>query len=49
METGREGVYSAHPDDSLFDDRSSQYVDHYNPLKVELASTPWNRDGKREA
>jgi parallel beta-helix repeat protein len=42
------GVYSAHPDDSLFDDRSSQYVDHYNPLKVELASTPWNRAGKRE-
>lgn len=42
------GIYSAHPDDSLFDDRSSEYVDHYNPLKVELASTPWHREGKRE-
>jgi parallel beta-helix repeat protein len=42
------GIYSAHPDDSLFDDRSSQYVDHYNPFKVELSSTPWHREGKRE-
>jgi Right handed beta helix region len=42
------GVFSSHPDDSLFDDRSSQYVDQYNPLKVELASTPWHREGRRE-
>jgi parallel beta-helix repeat protein len=42
------GIYSAHPDDAMFDDRSSEYVDHYNPLKVELASTPWHREGKRE-
>jgi parallel beta-helix repeat protein len=43
-----DGIYSAHPDDAMFDDRSSEYVDHYNPLKVELASTPWRREGKRE-
>jgi hypothetical protein len=42
------GIYSAHPDDSMFVDRSSEYVDHYNPLKVELASTPWHREGRRE-
>jgi parallel beta-helix repeat protein len=42
------GIYSAHPDDSIFNDRSGEYVDHYNPLKVELASTPWHREGKRE-
>lgn len=42
------GVYSAIPDDSLFNDRGDEYVDHYNPLKVELSSTPWHREGKRE-
>ena len=42
------GVFSAHPDDSMFDDRSREYIDHYNPLKVALASTPWSREGKRE-
>lgn len=42
------GIYSAVPEDRLFNDRSPEYVDHYNPLKVELASTPWNRAGKRE-
>lgn len=43
------GVYSARPDESLFDDRSPEYLDHHNPLKVELASTPWRRQGRREA
>lgn len=42
------GVFSATPDESLFDDRSSEYVDSYNPLKVELSSTPWGRQGRRE-
>ncbi|MCA9261599.1 MAG: right-handed parallel beta-helix repeat-containing protein, partial [Planctomycetales bacterium] len=42
------GVYSATPDDALFDDRGAEYVDHYNPLKVELASTPEGREGRRE-
>ena len=43
-----DGVYSAQPDEALFDDRSSEYVDHHNPFKVELASTPWARQGRRE-
>ncbi len=43
-----DGVYSAHPDDAMFDDRGSEYVDHYNPLKVQLASTPEGRAGRRE-
>lgn len=43
-----EGVYSAKPDDALFDDRSPEYVDNHNPFKVQLASTPWNRNGKPE-
>jgi len=32
----------------LFNDRSSEYVDGYNPFKIKLASTPWERDGKQE-
>lgn len=43
-----DGLFSAHPDESLFDDRSEEYVDHHNPLKVELSSTPWSRQGRRE-
>ena len=43
------GVYSARPDESLFDDRSPEYLDHQNPLQVQLASTPWHRQGRREA
>jgi hypothetical protein len=43
------GIYSAKPDDHLFDDRSSEYLDHYNPFKVLLASTPYRREGKKEA
>ena len=43
------GVYSAKPDESLFDDRSPEYLDHHNPLKVQLSSTPWHRQGRREA
>ncbi len=42
------GLFSAKPDDSLFNDRSPEYVDGYNPLKVELSSTPWGREGRRE-
>lgn len=37
------GVYSAKPDEEFFDDRSPEYLDHHNPLKVQLASTPWHR------
>lgn len=44
-----DGVYSAQPDASLFDDRSTEYLDDHNPLKVELSSTPWHRGGLREA
>ena len=43
------GIYSAKPDDHLFDDRSFEYLDHYNPFKVLLASTPYRREGKKEA
>ena len=42
------GIYSAIPDDSLFNDRSPEYIDHYNPFKVKLASTPYQRDGIQE-
>ena len=42
------GIYSAKPEDHLFDDRSSEYLDHYNPFKVLLASTPYRREGKRK-
>lgn len=44
-----DGVYSAHPDAALFTDLSTEYLDSHNPLKVELASTPWHREGLREA
>ena len=43
------GIYSARPEDDLFDDRSSEYLDHHNPFKVLLASTPYRREGKKEA
>lgn len=43
-----EGVFSAKPDDSLFNDHSPEYLDSYNPLKVNLASTPCNRAGRPE-
>lgn len=43
------GVYSAVPADELFDDRSPEYVDHHNPFKVRLASTPWGQQGLSEA
>ena len=43
------GIYSARPEDSLFDDRSSEYLDNHNPFKVLLASTPYRREGKKEA
>lgn len=42
------GVFSAKPDASLFDDRSPEYHDHHNPFKVNLASTPWSRAGRKE-
>ena len=40
-------VFSAVPGDELFDD--DVYVDSASPLQVELASTPYGRDGKPEA
>lgn len=43
-----DGIYSAYPDEALFDDRSDEYLDHHNPLKVHLSSTPWSRQGRRE-
>lgn len=43
------GIYSARPADELFNDRSDEYVDHHNPLHIELSSTPWGREGRREA
>ena len=43
-----DGIYWAVPDESLFDDRSPEYLDGHNPLEVELASTPWHREGRRE-
>jgi hypothetical protein len=39
-------VYYAVPDEALFDDRA--YLDSGNPLHVELASTPYGRNGKQE-
>lgn len=42
------GLYSATPDSALFDDLREEYVDSHNPLEVELASTPWEREGRRE-
>lgn len=43
-----EGIYSAKPKADLFNDRSEEYLDHHNPFKVELSSTPWSRQGRRE-
>lgn len=43
------GRYSAHVDESLFNDRSDEYLDHHNPFKVLLSSTPWRRQGRPEA
>ncbi|MDN5213618.1 right-handed parallel beta-helix repeat-containing protein [Fulvivirgaceae bacterium BMA12] len=42
------GIFSAVPDDALFNDIRSDYVDHYNPFKVNLSSTPYQREGRRE-
>jgi hypothetical protein len=42
-----DGLFSASPDDALFDD--DVYVDSANPFRVELASTPYARQGKPEA
>lgn len=42
------GIFSGVPDDELFTDRSPEYVDGYNPFKIKLSSTPWERDGKQE-
>ena len=32
----------------MFNDLADDYVDSHNPLEVELASTPWEREGRRE-
>lgn len=45
---GGSGAYYAIPDPALFNDLKSEYVDSHNPLEVELASTPWQREGRRE-
>ena len=42
------GIYCAVPENSLFNDRSPEYVDNHNPFKVQLTSTPHNRNGKPE-
>ena len=42
------GIHFASPDPSLFDDRSPEYSDHHNPFKVQLASTPYQREGQPE-
>lgn len=42
------GIYSAIPDPALFNDLENEYPDSHNPLLVELASTPWQREGRRE-
>lgn len=42
------GVYFAVPASDLFNDRPDEYVDSHNPLEVHLASTPWQRNGRRE-
>lgn len=43
-----EGIYSAKPEAGLFNDCSEEYLDHHNPFEVELSSTPWSRQGRRE-
>ena len=47
-EKAGDGIFCAVPADYLFNDRSSEYVDHYNPFMTELASTPYQREGKYE-
>lgn len=47
-ESDGNGNWYAIPEDYLFTDRSLEYKDHYNPFKVELASTPYQRQGKFE-
>lgn len=42
------GVFSAVPDDLLFNDLPSDYPDSHNPFKVNLSSTPYERQGRRE-
>lgn len=42
------GVYSASPDPKLFNDKSDEYLDSHNPLRVRLASSPWGRNGQSE-
>lgn len=44
----KKGIFSARPHPSLFTDHSPEYLDHYNPLKVLLASTPYGRNGLPE-
>ncbi|QDT68937.1 hypothetical protein MalM25_18630 [Planctomycetes bacterium MalM25] len=43
-----QGVRSASPAPQLFDDRSDEYIESHNPLKVRLASSPWGRNGQSE-
>jgi hypothetical protein len=43
-----DGIFSARPDPSLFNDRSPEYIDHHNPFEVRLSSTPYGRDGLPE-
>jgi len=42
----KQGVYYAVPEEALFNDQA--YIDSGNPLRVELASTPYARNGKQE-
>ncbi|MCP4195380.1 MAG: hypothetical protein GY768_32675 [Planctomycetaceae bacterium] len=41
------GIVFATPEEDFFND--DVYVDHANPFRVELASTPYERDGKPES
>lgn len=47
-ESQGDGIFVAKPDDALFNDIRSDYIDHYNPFKVNLSSTPYQREGRRE-
>ena len=42
------GIFSAVPNESMFNDIPSDYPDSHNPFYVNLASTPYERQGKRE-
>lgn len=42
----KRGVYYAVPEEALFNDQA--YIDSGNPLRVELASTPYGRNGRQE-